>query len=315
MKIITLMGGPSPEREISIKSGQAVSDGLKRLGHDVLDEDFSIETFGSIIREKPDVVFLIMHGSPGEDGTVQGILEILGVPYTGSGVRASSLSIDKAALKRFLSGSDISMPPWFLVLPSVTADITRNRIAAQGMVYPVIVKPTSAGSTIGISIVRKEDELEKAIIDARKINSNVMIEQFINGREITVSIVGNEDPIILPTQEIVAEGGFYNYDAKYTPGKSEHIFSPDIDSASIYKAEEMAERAYIETGCRGFARADFIVGLDGEPYFLEMNTIPGMTEISLVPDSAREYGWSFDELLKRIVEYALESYTPVYSPD
>lgn len=306
MKIMTLMGGPSPEREISIKSGKAVSDGLKRLGHDVLEEDFSVETFGNIRKAKPDVVFIAMHGSPGEDGTVQGMLEILEVPYTGSKVRASSLSIDKAALKRFLYSSDIAMPSWFLVPPTVSTDIAINRVAAEGMSYPVIVKPTSAGSTIGISIVQNENDLESAIILARKINPDVIVEQFINGREITVSIVGNDNPIVLPTQEIVAESGFYDYDAKYTPGKSEHIFSPEIDPATIYKAEEMARRAYIETGCRGFARADFMIGLNDEPYFLEINTVPGMTEVSLVPDSAREYGWSFDDLLMHIIEYALE---------
>jgi len=306
---MTLMGGPSPEREISITSGKAVSDGLRRLGHEVLEEDFSIETYENIRNLKPDLVFIVMHGSPGEDGSVQGMLEILGVPYTGSGVLASSLSMDKAALKRFLSDSDITMPSWFWVPESAEIDIAINRLAAQGMLFPVVVKPTSAGSTIGISIVKDEDELEEAIQNARKINPDAIVEQFISGKEVTVSIVGNDNPIILPTQEIIAEGGFYDYDAKYTPGKSEHVFPPDIAPASIYKAEEMAERAYIETGCLGFARADFIIGNNGEPYFLEMNTIPGMTEVSLVPDSAREHGWSFDELLKRIAEYALEHFS------
>ena len=137
------MGGPSPEREISITSGKAVSDGLKRLGHDVLEEDFSIETYGNIRKLKPDLVFMVMHGSPGEDGTVQGMLEILGVPYTGSGVRASSLSMDKAALKRFLSDADITMPSWFWVPASAAIDVAINRLAAQGILFPVVVKPTS----------------------------------------------------------------------------------------------------------------------------------------------------------------------------
>jgi len=306
MKIMTLMGGPSPERDISIKSGKAVSDSLKRLGHEVIEEDFSIKTYDRIQYLVPEVVFLIMHGSPGEDGTVQGMLDILEVRYTGSGVMASALSMDKAALKRFLAGSDITMADWFSVPPTTVLDIVLNRLAAQGMEYPVVVKPTCAGSTIGISIVRREKDLETAIVEARKVYPHVMVESFIEGKEITVSIVGNLDPVVLPSQQILAEGGFYDYEAKYSPGKSSHIFPPDVDSSIIYRAEEMAERAYLEAGCRGFARADFIIGTDGEPYFLELNTIPGMTELSLLPDSAREYGWDFDELVKRIIEYALE---------
>jgi D-alanine-D-alanine ligase len=306
MRIITLMGGPSPEREISIKSGEAVSSALKKLGHDVLNEDFSDKTYMRIVKDKPDLVFLIMHGSPGEDGTVQGMLDILGVRYTGSGVLASSLAMNKAALKRFLAGSDINMPAWFMIPGKSSIDLTLNRLSAEGMDFPIVVKPSSCGSTIGLSIVKRESELEKAIKEARKFDKQVMVEDFIAGREITVSIVGNENPIVLPSQEIVAEGGFYDYDAKYTPGKSHHVFPPGVDPSSVFKAEEMAERAYLESGCRGFARADFIIDDDGLPFFLELNTLPGMTEVSLVPDAAREYGWSFEDLIKYIVECAME---------
>lgn len=306
MRIMTLMGGPSPERSISLMSGKSVSAGLRNLGYEVTEEDFSVDTFGKILQEKPDLVFVIMHGSPGEDGTVQGMLDLLGVRYTGSGVMASALAMNKAALKRYLANSDVNMPAWFLVQPRASMDIITNRLAAEGMDFPVVVKPTSAGSTIGISIVTKESELSDAIDEARRINPFVIVEDFIAGKEITVSIVGNEELIVLPTQEIIAESGFYDYDAKYTPGGSHHIFPPSVDPAAIYKAEEMAERAYLEVGCRGFARADFIISDDDEPFFLEINTLPGMTEVSLVPDAAKEYGWSFEDLLKRIVEYAME---------
>jgi D-alanine-D-alanine ligase len=303
---MALMGGPSPEREISLRSGKACSKSLRNLGHEVVEEDFSSGTFEKIRKSKPDLVFIIMHGSPGEDGTVQGMLDILNMPYTGSGVLASALSINKAALKKYLQGSGVTMPSWFEVPPGATIDIITNRLMAEAMYYPVVVKPTSAGSTIGISIVNKENELEGAILEARKVFPDVMIEDFIEGREITVSVVGNDEPIVLPTQEIIAESGFYDYFAKYTPGQSHHVFPPNIAPSIIYSAEEMAKRAYIDIGCRGFARADFIVGLDKKPYFLEMNTIPGMTELSLVPAAAKEYGWDFDELLKRIIGYALE---------
>ena len=305
MRIMTLMGGPSPEREISLKSGKFVSDGLRRLGHDVIDEDFSTRTYDNILKTKPDLVFIIMHGSPGEDGTVQGMLDILNVPYTGSGVLASALSINKASLKRYLAGSGINMPSWFEIPPSATMDIITNRLTAEAMYYPVVVKPTSAGSTIGISIVNKESQLEGAILEARKIFPDVMVEEFVDGKEITVAIVGNRNPIVLPTQEIIAESGFYDYFSKYTPGQSHHLFPPRLDPAVVFTAEEMSRRAYIDIGCRGFARADLIVGLDNKPYFLEMNTIPGMTDVSLVPDAAREYGWDFNELLKRIIAFSL----------
>ena len=271
-----------------------------------MEEDFSPDSYEVIIEKKPELIFLAMHGSPGEDGTVQGMLEIIGIPYTGSGVLASSLSIDKAALKKYLSGSDVNMAGGFLVPQGAPMEVALNRLSAQGMYYPVIVKPISAGSTIGITKVEREEKLWSAIEEARKICGDVMVEEFIEGKEITVSIVGNRNPIVLPTQEIFAEGGFYDYNAKYTPGKSSHIFPPRVEPSVIYEAEEMARRAYLDIGCRGFARADFIVGIDNKPYFLEMNTIPGMTEVSLVPDAAREYGWSFEELLQRIIDYALE---------
>lgn len=307
MKVMTLMGGPSPEREISLMSGKAVSSALERLGHVVINEDFSKETYNKILETNPDVVFMIMHGSPGEDGSVQGMLEILEVPYTGSGVRASALSMDKAALKRFLSSSDIITPTWFQIPVDATIDIAINRLTAQGMHYPLVIKPSSAGSTIGITIIKTESELENAIKAAREICKDVMIEEFIPGKEITVSIVGNESPIILPTQQIIADSGFYDFKSKYTPGMSHHVFPPDVDPVAVFKAEEMSERIYIETECRGFARADFIISdVSGEPYFLELNTIPGMTEVSLVPDAAKEYGWDFDELIRQILNYAVE---------
>jgi len=306
MKIVTLMGGCSPEREISIKSGITVSNGLRELHHEVIEEDFSNDTYQKLRDIKPDLVFIVMHGSPGEDGTVQGMMDILGFPYTGSGVLASALSSDKAALKKFLVGSEVNMADWFFVPYGASMDVVINRLSAQGMYYPVMVKPVSAGSTIGIMKVEREDKLWLAIEEARKYCPDVMVEEFVEGKEITVSIIGNRDPIVLPSQEIVAEGGFYDYKAKYTPGKSSHIFPPRIEPSIVFEAEEMAERAYVDIGCRGFARADFMVGIDNKPYFLEMNTIPGMTEVSLVPDAAREYGWSFEELLRRIVEYALE---------
>jgi D-alanine-D-alanine ligase len=307
MRVMTLMGGPSPEREISLMSGKAVSGALDRLGHSVTDEDFSKGTYNRILETNPDAIFLIMHGSPGEDGTVQGMLEVLGVPYTGSGVRASALSMDKAALKRFLSSSDIITPAWFQIPVVASVDIAINRLTAQGMHYPLVIKPSSAGSTIGITIIKTESELESAIVSARVVCKDVMIEEFISGKEITVSIVGNESPIILPTQQIIADSGFYDYESKYTPGMSHHVFPPDVDTVSVFRAEEMAERIYMETECRGFARADFIISeATGEPYFLELNTIPGMTEVSLVPDAAKEYGWDFDELIRQILNYALE---------
>lgn len=306
--IAVLMGGPSSEREISLISGKAVADALKARGFEVTEIDFDHNTYNLLNESKPDVVFIMLHGRPGEDGTVQGMIEILGLPYTGSGVLASALAIDKAKTRELLTGHDIRMPKG-TVLSSVD-DLERalSDLEEQKVELPFIIKPTQAGSSVGLSRVTEEKDIEPAVKKAFEFSPEVVIEECLTGPEITVSVIGNEAPILLPTIEITSEKGIYDYEAKYTPGMSHHIIPPDIDPVRVREAEDMAFRAYKLMGLAGFGRGEVMFDNDLNPYFLEFNTIPGMTEVSLLPDAARAAGIEFGELCERLVEYALERF-------
>lgn len=255
---------------------------------------------------RPDVVIIALHGKGGEDGTVQGMLDLLGIPYTGSGVLASALAMDKARTKKMLRGEGIRVPDDIVLSrrgrPSAGTVDTWIR-AAFG--YPVIVKPNEGGSTIGCTIVRGGDGLDAAIEAAFAHDKTVLIEPLLSGVEITAGLLGNEDPIVLPLIEIVARGGFYDYEAKYAPGGSEHIIPARISEAAAARARDYAVRSHTALGCRGMSRVDMIVVGD-QPYVLEINTIPGMTPTSLLPDAARAAGIDFPALLDRLIACALE---------
>jgi D-alanine-D-alanine ligase len=255
---------------------------------------------------RPDVVLIALHGRGGEDGTVQGLLELLGIPYTGSGVLASALAIDKAMTKRVLRGEGIPVPPDVVLLRSTrpAANAVRRQTAAV-VGFPAIVKPNREGSTIGCTIVRDPEDLGSAIDEAFRHDDTVLIEQYLTGTEITVGLLGNTDPVALPTIEIVPEGGFYDYRAKYAQGGSQHVIPARISGAAAGRARDYALRCHRALGCRGMSRVDMIV-VDDQPYVLEVNTIPGMTPTSLLPDAARAAGIPFGELLDRLIALALD---------
>jgi len=302
------MGGPSSEREISLISGRACSDALRQRGYEITEIDFDLNTYNTLNELRPDAVFIALHGRPGEDGTVQGMLEVLGLPYTGSGVLASALAIDKARTREFLQGNGIVLPRGISLRSTDELPEAIENLKEQGVDVPLIVKPTQAGSSVGLTRVENADILKKAVELALEYSPEALIEECLPGPEVTVSIIGNGHPIILPTIEIISEKGIYDYEAKYTPGMSHHIIPPDIDPEKVRQAEEMAFRAYRLMGLNGCGRGELIFDKEMVPHFLEFNTIPGMTEISLLPDAARAAGIEFGELCERLISYALDKY-------
>ena len=256
----------------------------------------------ALAQDRPDVVFIALHGPGGEDGTVQGMLEVLGIPYTGSGVLASALAMDKAMAKRVLSSVGVRMPQ------DVTVRRGDGEAAARAsrLALPVIVKPNRQGSTIGMGIVRDPSELDAALAAAFRHDDTALVEQFITGTEITVPVLGNDLLEVLPIVEIVPAGGFYDYQAKYTPGATDEIVPARIPAAVADEARNIALLCHRTLGCRGMSRADMIVTDAGEVYTLEVNTIPGMTPTSLLPRSAQAADIPFPRLLDRLIDLALE---------
>ena len=260
----------------------------------------------TLFRNRPDVVVIALHGKYGEDGTVQGLLDMLGIPYTGSGVLGSALAMDKIVAKQVLRAHGIRVPLSVDILSASeleTRDLVVETEAYIG--YPVIVKPNRQGSTIGTTKVMCADSLIPAVREALRHDDQALIEEFLTGTEITASLLGNDIPTALPLIEIVPSGGFYDYQAKYTPGATEEIVPARIPEDVAEKANHIAAVAHRALRCRGMSRVDMIVH-DGEPYVLEVNTIPGMTPTSLLPRAAEAAGINFPKLLDRLIELALE---------
>ncbi|MBO8158437.1 D-alanine--D-alanine ligase [Thermosyntropha sp.] len=304
-KVLVLMGGMSSEREISLKSGKAVVEGLKAAGYEVETLDLNRENLTEIPKMKPDVVFNILHGQYGEDGRVQAYLDILGIPYTGSGMVASVIGMNKVLTKKVLSCENIPTAE-YIVLKKETFGFNKVNEIVQRLGLPVVIKAATQGSSIGTYIVKKEDELAFAIQNAFSFDEEVLVERFIAGTEVTAALLGNKNPTVLPIIEITSKNEFYDYESKYTPGMCHHIIPARISEKARTGVENISRQVYSAIGCRGFARVDFIVDKDDNPWVLEINTIPGMTEMSLVPDAAKAAGISFSELVDKIVQYALE---------
>jgi len=312
MKIGVLMGGRSPEREISKKTGKNIVDGLRKAGYNVVGIDALENISEEIKRENIDMAFIALHGPLGEDGTIQGLLEFIDIPYTGSGVMASSLAMNKIMTKKVLRGLDILTPPGYnfnrklLETPEGIGKIKRKAEQA-GVQFPVIVKPSAGGSTIGMAIVKDSKDLPAAYWDAAKYCDEILVEKYFSGIELTVGVLGADDPLALPVIEIIAVGGFYNYTTKYQPGMSTHIIPARIPKELYIKAQQISVRIFKELCCFGMGRIDFI--LEGENLWaLEVNTIPGMTETSLLPEAAARAGIDFVTLLKDQVKFALNRY-------
>ena len=292
-KIAVLMGGLSAEREISLKTGHAALSALKQLGYDAVAIDVQHDLAQLLKAAGIDVAFIALHGRFGEDGRVQGLLEMMGIPYTGSGVAASAIAIDKVLTKQLLMFHRIITPDFDFVRPGDHA----AQLLERWSDLPAVVKPSREGSTIGITIARDRDNLEKGVTDAASMDGTVLIEEFIDGDELTVSVVNG---VALPIIKIVPKSGFYDFQAKYISGDTEYLLPAPIDQTVYRQVQQSAEKACLALGCRGAARVDFMLSGD-KFYCIEINTIPGMTETSLLPKAAGEFGWSFTELVEHIL--------------
>ena len=331
MKITVLMGGTSSERNVSLASGIRIVQALRGKGHDVTPMDpargvigaaeerelstgkvgaeppslealskFAEGTFlSNLIAMKEikgaDVVFLALHGGQGEDGTLQALLDMAHVKYTGSGHLSSALAMDKDLSKKLFRMEDVKTADW-LMAPATTEQV-------EGILgLPVIVKPSKQGSTVGLSLVKKREDLAPAIAEASKYDDEVMVEQFIPGRELTVGILGD---VALPVGEIFPKHEIYDYECKYTAGMASEEFPAKLSKEATEKVQQQALLAFKALKLRGYSRIDFRLTTEGEFYCLEANTLPGMTELSLIPQGAAAMGIGFPELCERIVRLAL----------
>ncbi len=288
------MGGLSREREISFRSGRAVAQALRTRGYSVAEIDGRRDVALRLREEKIEVAVVMLHGRWGEDGTIQGLLEIQGIPYTGSGVLGSAIAMDKDLTKRLVRDAGGVTPPWICIPAS-----ERGRLSTPPFSLPLMVKPNREGSTLGATIVKNLAAFRPALELAASFDSQVLVEQFLTGTELTVGLLNGQP---LPVLEIVPKSGFYDYQSKYTKGATEYIVPARISERVAHQAQEISSKIYQWLGLDGVARADFI--LTDQPSFLEINTVPGMTETSLVPKAAQAAGISFEELCERILQGA-----------
>jgi D-alanine-D-alanine ligase len=346
MRITVLMGGTSSERDVSLASGLRVSAALRERGHEVTAVDtvrgaltpgaeaellrqgvmrtlppdraalakLGAETLPASVRSltgagAPDVVFLAMHGGQGEDGTLQALLDLTGVPYTGSGHLASALAMDKDLSKQLFRNAGIPTPRWILLRAGAEQDWRTPEFgtyAARDLGMPLIVKPSKEGSTVGLTLVKDAGALVPAITEAFRHDDEVMLEEFIAGRELTVGILGDR---ALPVGEIIPAHELYDYECKYTAGMAREVFPADLTPAQRDVVQDLALRAFRVLKLSGYARIDFRMAPGGEFHCLEANTLPGMTELSLIPQAAAAAGITFPDLCDRIARLALHDTT------
>jgi D-alanine-D-alanine ligase len=290
-KIAVLMGGKSSEREISLKSGAAILQSLARRGHAAVAIDAANGLAEALKREKIQVAFIALHGRWGEDGTVQGLLEMMGIPYTGSGVLGSAVSMDKAIMKQLLDCIDLPTPAYAVCRAGTDVKFP----------IPFVVKPANEGSTIGISIVRKKEDKAGAVERAMKYDRKVLLEKYVEGDEITVGVVNDQ---VLPVIQVKPKKGFYDFEAKYTKGMTEYIIPAKIAKKAEKRAQNLALTVYKAFELSGCARIDMMVDEGDVPLVIDINTSPGMTETSLVPKAWGYLGRSFDDLVEEILKGA-----------
>ena len=291
IKVVILMGGKSSEREISLLSGKEILANIDKKKYTVKLLNISDKRnnwIDKLKKIKPNVVFIALHGTYGEDGSVQGVLEHLGIPYTGSGILASAIGMDKRLFKKLMRYENIPVP--------------KDTLKA-----PCFIKPSDQGSSVGASVVRTLDEFKKAVKLAKKYSENIIVEEYLRGKDITCGVIGNKNPIALPLIEIRAnKGSFFNYKSKYEKEGAEEIVPAPISKSLTRKIQKLSLKVFEVVGCRGFARIDFILKKNGSPVVLEINTIPGMTKMSLVPKAAGAAGLSYTKLIDKIINYAIE---------
>jgi D-alanine-D-alanine ligase len=299
LQLIILCGGNSSEREVSLSTGKAIYDCLKAsLNVELLQYENRIESYIPQLK-KADLVFIALHGGEGENGKIQSIFEENGIKYTGSDSISSALAMDKNTTKVIGERLNISTPNWLMYNKGENIEALKNEITR--LEYPIVVKPSNEGSTVGLSIVQSENECKLAINLALKYSDEIMIEEFIPGRELTVGILGQE---FLPIVEIIPKHDLYDYDCKYKSGMSEYICPAEIDNDLAENMQKDALKLHNGLGCRHYSRVDYRLNEKGVYYMLEINTLPGMTSTSLIPKAGKANNISFEELLKKIIRLA-----------
>lgn len=287
-----LMGGTSAEREVSLRSGAAVSGALRKLGHEVVEIDAAGDLCAELKSSRPDVAFIALHGGAGENGSVQGMLEVMGIPYTGSGVLASAMAMDKLVSKAMFVHHGLKVP---------ACEVIRGAGESVALPLPVVVKPAAEGSSVGVCIVRETEDLSAALDTALYYGGPVLVEEYIKGREVQIGVLGER---VLGGVEVRPGADFYSYEAKYTPGMTEYILPPELDEGLYTRAKEAGIKAHTALGCGGATRVDLLIDGEENIYVLEVNTIPGMTETSLLPKIAVQAGLGFSALLEEMVNDA-----------
>jgi D-alanine-D-alanine ligase len=306
LKVAVLKGGRSLERGVSLRSAARVEDALERLGHEVLAVDAGGDLVKRLLAEQPDVAFVAMHGLGGEDGTVQELLEILGIPFTGPGVAACARCVDKVLAKHELRGAGLPTPDWFAFNETAFRELGAADALSgleQRLGFPLVVKPSRGGSALGIKFAASWFEVPEALVSAFSYDDRVLLERFVDGRELAVSVLGGE---ALPVVEAIpGDGDRYDFEARYEIGRTEFVCPAELDETESAAVTAAALGAYEALGCSGFSRVDLILAADG-PQVLEVNAIPGLTDTSLLPQSAEAAGISFEQLVERILELALK---------
>jgi D-alanine-D-alanine ligase len=306
VKVAVLKGGRSLERGVSLRSAARVEDALERLGHEVLPVDAGGDLVKRLLAERPDVAFVAMHGLGGEDGTVQELLEILGIPFTGPGVAACGRCVDKVAAKHELRDAGVPTPDWFAFNETAFRELGAADALSgleERLGFPLVVKPSRGGSALGVKFAASWFEVPEALVSAFSYDDRVLLERFVEGRELAVSVLGGEP---LPVVEAIpADGDRYDFEARYEIGRTEFVCPAELGEEETAAVTAAAIAAYEALGCSGFSRVDLILAAGG-PQVLEVNAIPGLTDTSLLPQSAEAAGISFEQLVERILDLALK---------
>jgi len=312
-RVAVLKGGRSLERQVSLRSGARVEDALERLGHEVVPIDVGVDLIGQLRTMSPDCAFVALHGRDGEDGTVQELLEILGIPYTGSGILACSRAMDKVLTKHLLLEAGIPTPEFFAFNQTAFRELGAAKALPaieERLDFPIVVKPSGQGSALGIKFARTPADVPAALVAAFSYDGKVLLERHVAGRDLAVSVLDSApgetgEPEALPVVEAVPQGeDFYDFESRYEIGRTAFVCPAQLPADAGERAQELALATYRLLGCRGFGRVDLMLDAEGELFVLEANAIPGLTETSLLPQAAEAAGVGFDELVGRILALA-----------
>lgn len=305
MRVAVLKGGRSLEREVSLRSGANAEAALRRLGHEVVPVDVDQTLVRTLRDARPDAAFIALHGKGGEDGTVQELLEILGIPYTGPGVLACHRSWDKVVAKAHFAAAGVSTPEGYAFSQDAFRELGAGEALGEiraRLGLPLVVKPAKQGSSLGITIAREPGEIPRALMSALAHDDRVLMERHVSGRELAVSVIGTDEPWALPVVEAIPRGReFYDFEARYTAGLTDMVAPADLPDAVAQEAARVAVACYRALGCRGVSRVDMILDEEQHLWVLEVNAIPGMTDTSLLPVAAEATGLGFDEVVERIL--------------